>query len=77
MLYDILFTLDQSGRLVSVAWGSKEEEDLYRDLFESWAANRRPADAAFALPSGKDSGQLLWDESAFHFQFLPAPEDGR
>ncbi|WP_201754694.1 sigma 54-interacting transcriptional regulator [Pseudoflavonifractor sp. 60] len=77
MLYDILFTLDQSGRLVSVAWGSKEAEDLYRDLFESWAANRRPADAAFALPSGKDSGQLLWDESAFHFQFLPAPEDGR
>lgn len=77
MLYDILFTLDREGRLASVDWGSKEAEDLYRDLFESWAADRRPADTVFALPPDGDSGQLIWEESAFHFQFLPAPEGGR
>ncbi len=77
MLYDILFTLDREGRLASVDWGSKEAEDLYRDLFESWAADRRQADTVFALPPDGDNGQLIWEESAFHFQFLPAPEGGR
>ena len=77
MLYDILFALDQEGRFASVSWGSREAEDLYRDLFESWTVNRRPADAAFALPPGEESGRLLWEENTFHFQFLPAPEGGR
>lgn len=77
MLYDILFTLDRSGRISSVAWGSQEAEDLYRDLFESWAASRRGAETAFDLPPGQDSGRLQWEESAFLFQFLPAPEGRR
>ena len=34
MLYDILFTLDPSDCFCGVAWGSREAEDLYRDLFE-------------------------------------------
>ena len=50
MLYDILFTLDPEGRIQSVAWGGGGTEELYRDLFESWAAARRPASAAFRLP---------------------------
>ena len=77
MLYDILFTLDQSDCFRKVAWGSKEAEELYRDLFESWAAVRRPARDAFDLPREGDSGELLWEENTFHFQFLPAPEGGR
>lgn len=77
MLYDILFTLDQSDCFRAVAWGSKEAEELYRDLFESWAAVRRPARDAFDLPREGDSGALLWEENTFHFQFLPAPEGGR
>lgn len=77
MLYDILFTLDQSDRFREVAWGSKEAEDLYRDLFESWINLRRPVRDAFALPREGDSGDLLWEENVFHFQLLPAPEGGR
>lgn len=77
MLYDILFTLDRSDRFCGVAWGSREAEDLYRDLFESWAAARRPVRDAFDLPREGDSGELLWEENTFHFQFLPAPEGGR
>lgn len=77
MLYDILFTLDAEGCLYEVAWGSKEAEELYRDLFESWAAIRRPARDAFDLPREGDSGELLWEENTFHFQFLPAPDNGR
>lgn len=77
MLYDILFTLDQSDCFRTVAWGSKEAEELYRDLFESWAAVRRPARDAFDLPREGDSGALLWEENTFHFQLLPAPEGGR
>lgn len=77
MIYDILFTLDREGRFSSVAWGSRDAENLYRDLFEDWTASRRAADAAFALPPGTDSGRFLWEESPFHFQLLPAPEDGR
>lgn len=77
MLYDILFTLDQSDCFRAVAWGSREAEELYRDLFESWAAVRRPARDAFDLPRERDSGALLWEENTFHFQFLPAPEGGR
>lgn len=77
MLYDILFTLDAEGCLNEVAWGSKEAEELYRDLFESWAAIRRPARDAFDLPREGNSGELLWEENTFHFQFLPAPDNGR
>ena len=77
MLYDILFTLDQSDCFRGVAWGSQEAEDLYRDLFESWAAARRPVRTAFALPREGDSGALVWEENTFHFQLLPAPEGGR
>ena len=77
MLYDILFTLDQSDRFRKVAWGSKEAEELYRDLFESWAAVRRPVRDAFDLPREGDSGELLWEENKFYFQLLPAPEGGR
>lgn len=77
MLYDILFTLDQSDCFRAVAWGSKEAEELYRDLFESWADVRRPARDAFDLPREGDSGEMLWEENTFHFQFLPAPEGGR
>ena len=32
MLYDILFSLDPEDRFQSVAWGSREAEELYRDL---------------------------------------------
>ena len=77
MLYDILFTLDPSDCFCAVAWGSREAEDLYRDLFESWAAARRPARDAFDLPREGDSGALVWEENTFHFQLLPAPEGGR
>lgn len=77
MLYDILFTLDPSDCFCGVAWGSREAEDLYRDLFESWAAARRPARDAFDLPQEGDSGALVWEENTFHFQLLPAPEGGR
>ena len=77
MLYDILFTLDPSDCFCGVAWGSRETEDLYRDLFESWAAARRPVRTAFALPREGDSGALVWEENTFHFQLLPAPEGGR
>lgn len=77
MLYDILFTLDPSDCFCGVAWGSREAEDLYRDLFESWAAARRPARDAFDLPREGDSGELIWEENTFHFQLLPAPEGGR
>lgn len=77
MLYDILFTLDPSDCFCGVAWGSREAEDLYRDLFESWAAARRPARDAFDLPREGDSGVLVWEENTFHFQLLPAPEGGR
>lgn len=77
MLYDILFTLDPSDCFCGVAWGSQEAEDLYRDLFESWAAARRPARDAFDLPREGDSGALVWEENTFHFQLLPAPEGGR
>lgn len=77
MLYDILFTLDPSDCFCGVAWGSREAEDLYRDLFESWAAARRPVRTAFALPREGDSGALVWEENTFHFQLLPAPEGGR
>lgn len=77
MLYDILFTLDLEGRFQAVSWGSREAEDLYRGLFESWAASRRAADTAFALPEGKDSGQFQWEESVFLFRLLPAPEGNR
>lgn len=77
MLYDILFTLDPSDCFCGVAWGSREAEDLYRDLFESWAAARRPVRTAFDLPREGDSGALVWEENTFHFQLLPAPEGGR
>ena len=77
MLYDILFTLDPEGRIQSVAWGGGGTEELYRDLFESWAAARRPVRTAFALPREGDSGALVWEENTFHFQLLPAPEGGR
>ncbi len=77
MLYDILFTLDPEGRFLSVAWGSQEAEDLYRDLFESWAAAHRKANTAFTLPNGEDSGQLQWEEASFFFQFLPVPDGNR
>lgn len=77
MLYDILFTLDPSDCFCAVVWGSRETEDLYRDLFESWAAARRPARDAFDLPREGDSGALVWEENTFHFQLLPAPEGGR
>ena len=77
MLYDILFTLDPSDCFCGVAWGSRETEDLYQDLFESWAAGRRPARDAFDLPREGDSGALVWEENTFHFQLLPAPEGGR
>lgn len=77
MLYDILFTLDPSDCFCAVAWGSRETEDLYRDLFESWAAARRPARDAFDLPREGESGALVWEENTFHFQLLPAPEGGR
>lgn len=77
MLYDILFTLDRSDCFCGVAWGNREAEDLYRDLFESWAAVRRPARDAFDLPREGDSGALIWEENTFHFQLLPAPEGGR
>lgn len=77
MLYDILFTLDPSDCFCGVAWGSREAEDLYRDLFESWAAARRPARDAFDLPREGECGALVWEENTFHFQLLPAPEGGR
>ena len=77
MLYDILFTLDPSDCFCGVAWGSRETEDLYQDLFESWAAARRPARDAFDLPREGGSGALVWEENTFHFQLLPAPEGGR
>ena len=77
MLYDILFTLDPSDCFCGVAWGSREAEDLYQDLFESWAAARRPVRTAFALPREGESGALVWEENTFHFQLLPAPEGGR
>ena len=77
MLYDILFTLDQSDCFCEVAWGSREAEDLYRDLFHSWTAARRPARDAFDLPRELDSGELLWEENIFSFQLLPAPDKGR
>ena len=77
MLYDILFTLDTSDCLCQVSWGSKEAEDLYRDLFESWAAARRSVRAAFALPQEGDSGKFLWEENTFHFKLLPAPGGSR
>lgn len=73
MLYDILFTLDREGRFRQVSWASREAEDLYRDLFESWADSGRMACSAFALPEGADSGRFVWEEDAFFFQFLPAP----
>ena len=77
MLYDILFTLDRSECFCGVSWGSKEAEDLYRDLFEHWTNLRRPARDAFALPRDRDSGVFLWEESTFSFQLLPAPDEGR
>lgn len=77
MLYDILFTLDREDRFRSVAWGSREAEDLYRDLFESWAAAGRKLDTAFRLPEGADSGQFLWEENAFAFLLLPGPDGTR
>ncbi|USF27847.1 Arginine utilization regulatory protein RocR [Firmicutes bacterium ASF500] len=77
MLYDILFTLDAQGRFCGVSWGSREAEDLYRDLFESWAGSGRMANTAFDLPEGASSGQFIWEESAFSFQILPAPENTR
>lgn len=77
MLYDILFTLDGEGRFLGAAWGSREAEELYRDLFEEWAARRRRVDTAFDLPEGADSGELVWEEDTFYFQLLPAPEGKR
>lgn len=77
MLYDILFTLDGEGRFRSVGWGSREAQDLYRELFEGWAARGRRVDTAFQLPAGEDSGQLVWEEETFSFQFLPAPDGQR
>lgn len=77
MLYDILFTLDAENCLCRVAWGGKEARELYQELFESWAAARRPVRSAFALPPEGDSGTLIWEENTFHFQLLPAPEGGR
>ena len=77
MLYDILFSLDPEDRFQSVAWGSREAEELYRDLFEGWAAGRRQAADAFALPAGEDSGALVWEENTFYFQFLPGPDNSR
>lgn len=76
MLYDILFTLDPEGRIQSVAWGGGGTEELYRDLFESWAAARRPASTAFHLPEGEDGGRLVWEENVFDFLRLPGPEGG-
>ena len=77
MLYDILFTLDHSGRFCKVAWGSREAEELYRELFESWTRSRRMVSTAVALPEGADSGRFFWEESTFFFQYLSAPEGGR
>lgn len=77
MLYDILFTLDPEGRFQSVSWGSREAEDLYRDLFQNWADTHRTADIVFELPDGKDSGQFQWEETTFFFQLLPAPDGNR
>ena len=77
MLYDILFTLDPKGRFQSVSWGSQEAEGLYRDLFESWAATQRAIDTAFSLPERAECGRFCWEETAFDFQFLPAPKDQR
>ena len=76
MLYDILFTLDRSGCFCKVAWGNREAEELYRELFESWARSRRMVTTAFALPEGADNGRFLWEENTFYFQYLSAPEGG-
>ena len=76
MLYDILFTLDRSGCFCKVAWGNREAEELYRELFESWARSRRMVTTAFALPEGADNGSFLWEENTFYFQYLSAPEGG-
>lgn len=77
MLYDILFTLDAGDCLCQVAWGGKEARELYQELFESWAAARRPVRGVFALPPEGDSGTLIWEENTFDYQLLPAPEGGR
>ena len=77
MLYDILFTLDAAGRFCRVAWGSQAAEGLYRELFESWTDSGRLVRSAFALPEGADCGRFIWEENAFHFQYLPAPEGNR
>ena len=77
MLYDILFTLDPSDCFHSVAWGSKEAEDLYRDLFESWVLAHREVRTAFPLPEGAGCGQFVWEENIFYFQLLPAPDGTR
>ena len=36
MLYDILFSLDPEDRFQSVAWGSREAEELYRAFGKAW-----------------------------------------
>ncbi len=77
MLYDILFTLDPQGRFRSVTWGSKEAEDLYRDIFQDWTASGRTAGSAFPLPENADSGRFVWEKDTFFFLLLPAPEGMR
>ena len=74
MLYDILFTLDQSERFQSVAWGGKEVETLYQDLFANWVETHRSVCDAFDLPAGVEGGQFTWEETLFFFQRLPAPD---
>lgn len=71
--YDVRFTVDGSGVLQSVAWGSQTARETYHLLFEAWIAQGRQVEKVFSLPRGQEEGTFSWDEDTFSFQFLPAP----
>ena len=64
MLYDILFTLDRSGCFCKVAWGNREAEELYRELFEKYYPGQGQLIEGFWMPNPQWEGCRVDDPSA-------------
>lgn len=72
-LYDVMFRLDQEGRLQELWWGNQETQNLCHMLFENWIERHRRVSSVFHLPEGKRAGSFLWDEESYLFLLLDAP----
>lgn len=73
MMYDVMFRIDQDGRMQELWWGNQETKNLCHMLFESWTERHRRVLSVFQLPERKRSGYFVWDEESYLFLLLDAP----